>query len=167
MADSAVYIVMGVSGSGKATVGAALGEALDLPFYDGDDFHTMENIQKMESGQPLDDEDRGPWRKLLAQRLHDWSQSGGAILACSALKAEYRLTLQQYVPVNWIYLKGTADLILRRMQAREGHYMKPEMLASQFAILEEPQEAIHINIETPIDHIIQQVLLTIGKADKS
>ncbi|MEM1219031.1 MAG: gluconokinase, partial [Bacteroidota bacterium] len=108
MQKSSVYIVMGVSGSGKSTVGKALAQALNIPFYDGDDFHTMENVQKMESGQPLNDEDREPWLKLLAQRLKDWNESGGAILACSALKNEYRNVLQQYVPVNWIYLKGTA-----------------------------------------------------------
>ncbi|MEO1714879.1 MAG: gluconokinase [Bacteroidota bacterium] len=167
MKNSLVYIVMGVSGSGKSTVGVALAKALKIPFYDGDDFHTMANVQKMESGQPLNDEDRGPWLTLLAQRLRDWDQSGGAVLACSALKQEYRKTLQQYVPVNWVYLQGTAGLILQRMRARKGHYMKPEMLASQFAILEEPQDALRIDIETPIDQIVQEVLLTIRKVDKS
>lgn len=153
-----IYVLMGVCGSGKTTIGKRLAEHWQIPFYDADDFHTLANIQKMESGEPLTDQDRGPWLKLLAQRLRDWSKDEGAVLACSALKAAYRTQLEQYTTPRWIYLKGTPQLIEERLRAREDHYMNSALLASQFAILEEPQNTLVIDIAPPVDQIVDQII---------
>jgi len=153
-------IVMGVSGSGKTSVGLALAEDLGWDFYDADDFHPPENIAKMANGIPLDDSDRALW---LAS-LHDLISSSltadrPGVLACSALKERYRQQLMdRNQKVGLVYLKGSYDLIWSRMQMRNEHYMKPHMLKSQFEVLEEPTNAITINIEMPVDDIVQAIL---------
>jgi len=153
-------IVMGVSGSGKTSVGLALAEDLGWDFYDADDFHPPENIAKMANGIPLDDSDRALW---LAS-LHDLISSSltadrPGVLACSALKERYRQQLMdRNQKVGLVYLKGSYDLIWSRMQMRNEQYMKPHMLKSQFEVLEEPTNAITINIEMPVDDIVQAIL---------
>ena len=145
-------IVMGVSGCGKSTIGKSLAEDLSWPFYDGDDFHPAENVAKMSQGIPLTDADRAGWLAALARLIRDSLQKGQpGVLACSALKQKYRDELiVDPNQVKFIYLKGDYALIKARMEARPGHYMKPGMLDSQFAALEEPTDALTVDIrQTP------------------
>lgn len=154
------FIVMGVSGCGKTTVGKLLAERLGWDFYDADDFHPPENIAKMAAGIPLNDDDRAPWlsnlHDLISSSLHT-GKSG--VLACSALKERYRQTLLAGNPdTKIIYLKGSFELILARMKARTGHYMKSAMLESQFAALEEPIDALKMDITLSADEIVDLIL---------
>jgi len=155
------YVVMGVSGCGKTTVGEALAAHLNCPFYDGDDFHSPENVAKMASGVPLNDADRAPWLASLADLIRDHLARGEtAVLASSALKKRYRDQLRVDDRVRFIFLDGDFDLIWGRMQARQDHYMKAEMLRSQFDALERPDEnaAIRIDIDQDVSDILQQVI---------
>jgi gluconokinase len=153
-------IVMGVSGSGKTSVGKSLAEHLGWDFYDADDFHPPQNIAKMANGTPLDDSDRAPW--LTA--LHDLIASSlktdrPGVLACSALKEHYRQQLLNgNKGVQVIYLKGSYDLIWSRMEKRTDHYMKPHMLKSQFDALEEPLTALIVDISMPLEDIMQEII---------
>jgi carbohydrate kinase (thermoresistant glucokinase family) len=144
---------MGVSGCGKTTVGTLLARELSLPFYDADVFHPAANVAKMKSGTPLTDADREPWLRSLAQHIGRWEKTGGAILACSALKEAYRETLRSKATaaVRFVYLKGDKELIRKRMETRKGHHMPPTLLDSQYATLEEPADALTIvvNDKTP------------------
>lgn len=149
---------MGVSGCGKTTVGSLIAEQLDIPFYDADDFHPPENVAKMKSGQPLDDADRRPWLETLAELLRKETQNKGCVLACSALKARYRNIIRTDTNVRFAYLKGSKADILKRMRARSGHYMPPELLDSQFEALEEPKDAITVSIMHLPKAITQEIL---------
>lgn len=155
--DTNFLIVMGVSGSGKTTIGKVIATKLGWDFYDADDFHPQENVSKMARGIPLSDSDRVPW----LDSLHDLIESclrGGrpGVLACSALKESYRQKLLEgNEGVKLIYLRGSYDLIWSRMSERKNHYMKPEMLRSQFDALEEPSNALTIDISHSVDEIIQ------------
>ncbi|GAB4524841.1 MAG: gluconokinase [Anaerolineales bacterium] len=144
-------VVMGVSGCGKSTVGRLLAERLGWPFFDADDFHPPENIARMTAGQPLSDADRAPWLDALHTLLADHLRHGQPlVLACSALKEAYRQRLAAGgLNVRFVHLQGGFDLIYRRMQARQAHYMRPEMLHSQFADLEAPTEALTLDIRQP------------------
>jgi len=154
------FIVMGVSGCGKSSVGKALAQSLGWDFYDADDFHPPENVAKMASGIPLDDSDRAPW---LAS-LHDMISSSlkadkPGVLACSALKERYRQKLMDSNDgVQIIYLKGSYDLIWSRMEKRADHYMKPQMLKSQFDTLEEPSNALTMDVSMSVDEIVREVI---------
>lgn len=154
------FIVMGVSGSGKTSVGQALAEKLGWDFYDADEFHPPENVAKMENGIPLDDTDRAPWLAALHHLISASLKAGRpGVLACSALKERYRRQLMAgNEGVQLIYLKGTYDLIWPRMEKRIDHYMKPHMLKSQFAALEEPANAITTDISMPVGDIVQDIL---------
>ena len=151
---------MGVSGSGKTTVGKALASALGIPFYDADDFHPQDNIVKMEQGIPLQDLDRESWLETLSKNLTQWEVATGAVLACSALKEMYRTALYSGVnnDMTWVYLYGRSELIKERMAGRRGHYFKPELLDSQLADLEPPQYGWHFNISSSADHIVKSIL---------
>jgi len=150
--------IIGVSGCGKSTIARKLSENLGIPYYDADDFHPKANIDKMSSGQPLNDVDRDPWLTILSNNLQQWEKEGGAILACSALKERYRKVLSQGLDnCKWIFLEGSYDLILERMQKREGHYMGGEMLRSQFEVLEVPSYGIHIDIQKSPEDIIAKI----------
>lgn len=153
-------ILMGVAGSGKTAVGQILSERLNLPFFDGDDYHPASNVAKMAAGIPLDDQDRIPWLKNLHEIILEHLQAGkSVILACSALKQSYRDLLGENIPgVTFIYLKGDYNLIFQRMKERHDHYMKPGMLQSQFDTLEEPVEAVTIDIDQNLDTIIEEIL---------
>lgn len=157
-----IVVLMGVSGCGKTTVGQALAADLSCPFYDGDDFHPPANVAKMSQGIPLNDDDRWPWLNRLAELIGEHlAQEKAAVLACSALKRKYREQLRVGDrDVVFVYLKGTFDLIWQRMQRREGHYMKAEMLQSQFDALEEPTaaEAQVVPINQKLDAIIQAII---------
>ena len=152
-------LVMGVSGCGKTSVGKALAAKLGWDFYDADNFHPPENVARMASGIPLDDSDRAPW--LAA--LHDLVSASlradqPGVLACSALKERYR---QQLLDGNEgvliVYLQGNYDLIWSRLEKRTDHYMKPQMLKSQFETLEEPSNALTVDIAMPVDDIVQEI----------
>ncbi len=159
---SEVYIIMGVSGCGKTCIGGLLAAALNLPFYDGDDFHPASNIQKMENGMPLNDSDRKPWLELLNNYIQQWNVEGGAVLACSALKAKYRYLLSQNARVVFIYLQSTKERILDRLNKRQNHFMPSSLLDSQFATLEEPRDALYVDNSPPPTEVIETLLLQLN-----
>lgn len=147
--------VIGVSGCGKSTIARSLSASLGIPYYDADDFHPPENVEKMKGGQPLNDDDRATWLTTLSDHLQEWEQKGGAILACSALKEKYRKILSKGLKeCHWVFLSGDYDLIYNRMRKREGHYMSASMLKSQFDALEVPAYGIHIDINKSPEEII-------------
>ncbi|HAV76849.1 MAG TPA: gluconate kinase [Anaerolineae bacterium] len=156
------FLVMGVSGSGKTSLGVALAYKLGWEFLDADDFHPPENIGKMADGIPLDDSDRAPWlASLHDQLLTSLKADRHPVLACSALKESYRAQLLDKIDgIAVIYLKGSYDLILSRISAREGHYMKSDMLKSQFDILEEPQSAFEVDVSKSLDEMVESILQT-------
>ena len=142
---------MGVCGCGKTTVGEALAQAIGCRFLDADDFHPAANVQKMASGVPLTDDDRWPWLDRIAGELAQILARGGhAVLACSALKEAYRQRLKQAGDVRIVYLKGDEATIGGRLAARQHKYMPPALLPSQFAALEEPADALVVDIRQPI-----------------
>jgi carbohydrate kinase (thermoresistant glucokinase family) len=153
-----LIIVTGVSGTGKTTVGELLSEKLNLPFFDADNFHPQSNIDKMSQGIPLNDQDRMPWLKALADQLKKYEKSGGAILACSSLKESYRKILNVSPDVKWIHLEGNRKLILERMEARKNHYMKPEMLDSQIEAWEEPNYGLKLSINQSPQEMLAEAL---------
>ena len=155
-----ILIVMGVSGSGKTTIGQMLADRLGWPFYDGDRCHSPANIDKMSRGLPLTDADRAGWLATLADLIcTHLTQNRSAVLACSALKRAYRDQLRVDADaVRFAYLEGDYELIWERMQQRTGHYMKPAMLASQFATLEEPGDAIIVDVRLPPEQIVSQIV---------
>lgn len=158
-----LIIVTGVSGTGKTTLGSALAAHLSLPFYDADDFHPAENIAKMSQGIPLNDNDRKPWLEALASKLTESKAGGGCVLACSALKESYRKILGVDSSVKWIHLKGDRDLIWARMLARKNHYMKAEMLDSQFATWEEAAYGLKLSIDQTPKEMLQEALSYLDK----
>lgn len=160
-----MIIVMGVSGTGKTTVGKMLADQLAVPFYDADDFHSNANIEKLASGQALTDEDRRPWLEKLGQKIAIWQASGGAVLACSALKEKYRQTLCSIPKGQFtvIHLFGSFDLIAHRLKERKNHFLNPSILKSQFENLEEPRDAIHIEVNRSPTEILQDILNKMSK----
>ncbi len=159
-----IYIIFGVSGCGKTTLGRELSTILNIPFYDADNFHPEPNIKKMSEGIPLEDNDRAPWLQVLADRIADWSKEKGAVLACSALKQEYRDKLQSidHRYIKWIFLEASYETILKRLEARQGHFFKKELLVSQFDTLEQPKQGICINVEQSIEKSITQIKLKLN-----
>ncbi|WP_156232816.1 gluconokinase [Corynebacterium occultum] len=149
---------MGVSGSGKTTTGQLLSEELGVPYADGDDLHPRANIDKMASGQALNDEDRWPWLELIGRWLSDHPEGG--IIGCSALRRSYRDLIRTFVPgVRFVHVHGTREVLWERMSHREGHFMPPELLDSQFATLEElaPEEAGEVfDISLPPEEIVAE-----------
>jgi len=151
-------ILMGVAGSGKTTVGILLAKRLQCPFYDGDDFHPPANVAKMAAGTPLTDDDRAGWLAALAEVIRAGLAGGeNGVVACSALKESYRDVLcVDAAKVKFIYLKGSYEVILQRMQSRQ-HFMKPAMLQSQFAALEEPADVPWIDVTLDPDEIVRRI----------
>jgi gluconokinase len=151
---------MGVAGSGKTEVGRALAAELGWPFYDGDDFHPLENVAKMARGIPLDDADRAPWLQILRDLLAERRQAGEQpVLACSALKEAYRDRLREGNPeLMFVHLHGDLELIWSRMQERQDHYMRADMLQSQFDVLEPPADALLIDIARPVPEIVEKIV---------
>jgi gluconokinase len=160
-----IYIVMGVSGCGKSTVAKLLGEKLSLPFYDADDYHFPESIIKMANGIPLTDTDRKPWLSLLADSIIQWESSGGAVLACSALKQMYRDLLSSTTTgvVKFIYLKGDKALLHARLTSRESHFMPDTLLDSQLQTLEPPSDAITVSIDYSLDEMMSTILQNVNQ----
>jgi gluconokinase len=161
------FIVMGVSGSGKSVVGKALAQSLGWDFFDADDFHPPANVAKMAGGIPLDDSDRAPWLDALHELISSSLKADQpAVLACSALKERYRQHLiDGNDSVRLVYLKGSYDLIWSRMIARAGHFMKPSMLQSQFNTLEEPVNAITVDIALSVEEIVNKILAEINNTN--
>lgn len=154
-----IVVIMGVSGSGKTTIGTMLADAIHCPFLEGDSLHSKENIEKMSHGIPLTDSDRAPWLTAIrAQILKFFERREDLVVACSALERNYREVLAEGIPITWVYLKGSAELIRSRMKHRPRHFMKAAMLPSQFAALEEPSDAIVVDISQPSSAIVAQIL---------
>ena len=147
-----IVVLMGVCGSGKTTIGRALAAALDWPFLDADTLHPQANVVKMAGGIPLTDEDRWPWYDRIAAEIRRYAAAGKhVVIACSALKQVYRDRLAKGGPVRFVYLKGDAATIGPRLAGRTGHFMPASLLASQFATLEEPADAIVVDTVQPVE----------------
>lgn len=155
-----VYLVMGVSGCGKSTIGSLLATKLDATFLDGDDFHPPANVAKMASGTPLNDADRIPWLQEIRKSMDEQiANRQYAVYACSALKQMYRDILAgPDKDVTFVYLKGTLQEIQERLQARSGHFMPANLLQSQFDALEEPQEAITVSIMGTPEEVVTNIM---------
>lgn len=153
-----VILLMGVTGAGKTTVGEALAQQLHWKFADADNFHSAANVAKMRAGIPLDDADRAPWLRSLHDAISEWIRRGtSVVLACSALKDSYRRQLVIDPDVKLVYLHGSPELIAARLQERHGHYMNPGLLASQLETLEEPSDAVIVDIDKPVDEIAKEI----------
>jgi gluconokinase len=154
------FVVMGVSGSGKSTVGRNLAKRLGSQYFDADDYHSSGNVRKMRSGVPLDDADRAPWLETLNQLLVDHIKAGRKpVLACSALKNSYRQKLiSGGLHVAWIYLRGNYEELLGRMEFRENHFMPASLLRSQLEALEEPADAWTFEISRPVEEIVEAIV---------
>lgn len=152
-------VVMGVSGCGKSTVGGALAGRLGWRFADGDDFHPPANVEKMRAGIPLDDADRAPWLARLNAMMRDSTSAGcSVVLACSALRQRYRDALAEGLPgLRFVHLAGSAELIGARLAARQHRYMPAALLASQFATLEPPSDALTLDVGQPVDALVAEI----------
>lgn len=162
-------VLMGVAGCGKSSVGAALANRLGAVYFDGDDLHPPANIAKMSKGIPLEDEDRWPWLTLVGEALQ--AGMGPTIIGCSALKRAYRQHIERAAgaPVTFIHLAGTVAVIEKRMKERQGHFMPPALLASQFAALEPPgpdENAISVDIDQPLDAVVDAIAIQLGGLQK-
>lgn len=160
---------MGVTGVGKTTIGRLVAAELGLPFHDGDDFHSEENRRKMAAAVPLTERDRRPWLRNLARHISAWEASGGAVLACSALRRRYRKILADAADGDtvFVFLDGDEALIRSRLVDRSGHYMPPSLLDSQLEALEPPAdgEAIRVDVDgTPVQ-IARSIVAEIRTAD--
>jgi carbohydrate kinase (thermoresistant glucokinase family) len=153
---------MGVSGSGKTTVGRALAERLGWQFQEGDALHPPENVAKMKAGHPLDDKDRAPWLAAIAARIDEWRQDREyGVVTCSALKRRYRdVIIGNRADVRLIYLAGSRELIAERLSSRRGHFMPASLLDSQFAALEPPraeEDPITVSVDMPVETIVTRI----------
>lgn len=160
-----IVVVMGVTGAGKTTVGRALAARLGIPFFDADDFHPPANLKKMRAGDPLTDADRQPWLLALRSAIDDWllAQKGG-VLACSALKQQYRETLEgPRGDVTFFYLNGPTSLLRSRLEAREGHFMPSSLLQSQLETLEPPRNALFLDIQRSPEALVDLALGYLGE----
>jgi len=158
LSNQNIYFICGVSGCGKSTIGKLLAKSLDIPFADGDDFHPTENIDKMKSGQALNDHDRKGW----LESIHNYTSKdeNSIVIACSALKEKYRtiLTGEAKKSIHWIFLLGSFELIHERMLNRNGHFMPDALLKSQFDILEVPDYALKIDISASQQNIVEKII---------
>lgn len=157
---SMVVVLMGVSGSGKSTIGKMLAAKLGWTFIEGDDFHPSANVEKMHAGIPLTDADRDPWLAALRDRMDTALQNReNIVLSCSALKHAYQDYLEQHDPahVHYVFLRASEELIRKRLEARQGHFMNPTLLHSQFETLEPPTHAIQIDINESTDEVVAEI----------
>lgn len=161
--------VMGVSGSGKTTVGAALAQRLRVPFADGDDFHPAANVEKMSAGVPLTDADRLPWLQTLAAWLREHAATGG-VLSCSALRRGYRDVLREGNPaVRFVHLDGSPEVVARRVAGRPGHFMPASLVESQFATLEPlgaDENGVVVDLDRAVDDLVDATVTALGTASK-
>jgi gluconokinase len=154
-----VIVVLGVAGSGKTTVGTMLADALHCQYLEGDSLHSPENIDRMTRGIPLTDSDRGPWLSAIHARMRDFFDRGqDLVVGCSALNEKYRQVLARGMAIRWVYLKASPALIRSRLSDRKDHFMKVDMLESQFDALEAPSEAIVVDAGEPPTAIVDRVV---------
>jgi gluconokinase len=154
-----IIIIMGVSGSGKTTIGTLFAARMGWLFEDADSYHPPENIEKLSAAIPLTDADREPWLRHLADSIRDWHAAGkNVVLACSALKNSYRSKLRVNDSVCFAYLKVSQEVIEQRLRKRRDHFMNPELLESQFQTLEEPKDAIVIDASKNPDHCVAELM---------
>ncbi|MFP4466656.1 MAG: gluconokinase [Candidatus Goldiibacteriota bacterium] len=155
-----VYIIMGVMGAGKTTAAKKLAEALNCSFFEGDDYHSAESIEKMRNSLPLDDDDRAAWLEKLRGIIDTHIEKGkDAVIACSILKEKYRAALgAERQEARLVYLKASEELIRRRLEQREGHFASPALLKSQFEALEEPKNALVIDASLEADEIVFKII---------
>jgi len=154
-----VYVIFGVSSSGKTTIGKKISIKLGIPFYDADDFHSNTNIEKMSTGVPLDDHDRLGWLQKVLLQINESNKNNGAIFACSALKEKYREILSGSYKneVEFIFLKIDKSEATKRLKIRENHFFPMELLDNQFEILENPSNAIKVNASNDIDLVCEEI----------
>ena len=160
-----VAVLMGVSGSGKTTIGKELAAELGWTFVEGDDFHPAANVDKMAAGTALTDDDRRPWLRALRERVDEACGRGeNVVLACSALKQDHRDRLEQGSPgcVRFVYLTGSEELIRSRLEAREGHFMDPDLIHSQFEALEPPTDAVRVDVAPAPDEVAADIRRRLG-----
>jgi gluconokinase len=157
-----IVVVMGVTGAGKTTAGRALAERLGWEFLDADDFHPMANVEKIRAGIALDDADREPWLQAMRAALEVRSAERiNVVLACSALKSEYREKLR-VGEVRFVYLRGSYAAIAERLRLRHGHFADERVLASQFADLEEPEDAVVVDAGNAVDRVVEEICRGLG-----
>jgi gluconokinase len=165
-----IVIVFGVSGAGKTTIGKLLAKRLGWRFLEADDFHPRGNIEKMRDGLPLTDEDRWPWLKLLREQIErSLAEKENAVLACSALKRMYRERLRVSEDVKFVLLRGDYALVEKQLHSRRGHFMKPDLLRSQFADLEEPEsdeDAVTIQLGRTPEELVEEIKTKLRLAGK-
>jgi len=154
---------MGVVGAGKTTVGKLLAEQLGWEFVDADSFHSAGNVEKIRLGIPLDDADRSPWLRAIRAAIQRWiAKKQNVVLACSALKRSYREELDGGAEVKLVYLKGTYEIIYQRLGLRQGHFASEKLLASQFAILEEPEDGVVVDVEQSPEVLVEEIRGRLG-----
>lgn len=162
-----VVLVMGVTGSGKTTVGSLLATQLGWEFADADQFHPAANVEKMSCGIPLTDADREPWLAAMRAAIVKWlADKKNAVLGCSALKRSYREKLGVGGEVQLVYLKGSYELVASRLRARHGHFATEAILADQFAVLEEPPDAVVVDVATSPEEMVREVRAKLGLVEK-
>jgi gluconokinase len=160
-----VILLMGVAGAGKTVIGRRLADALGIAFHDADAFHSPANVDKMRRGLPLDDADRGPWILALSMAIDTWKSSGkDVVLACSALRAAHRdVLLGDRTDTHLVHLVVPPEVARARVARRKGHFMKQEMIDSQFEALEPPGNALSIDATAPPDAIVARIRATVGR----
>lgn len=163
-----VIVVMGVSGSGKTTIGALVADAKSVPFVDADDLHPIENVRKMASGTPLDDDDRAPWLDIVGRRLQEAEESGeGVVMACSALRRSYRDRIRSTAPTAvFLHLHGSLDVLTARIEGRSGHFMPSTLLTSQMDTLEpltDDEAGYVLDIGQTVDQMIEEALPALSR----
>ena len=163
-----IIVVMGVTGSGKTTIGDLLAQRLGWEFADADDFHSAANKEKMHKGIPLTDADRLPWLTAIHDQITKWlALKQNVVLACSALKQSYRQLLWSGPEVRLVYLKGSYELIAERLRARKGHFADEHILAGQFRDLQEPSDAITVSIDASPEEIVDEICGRLGLQRKT
>ncbi|MET1051397.1 MAG: gluconokinase [Mycetocola sp.] len=167
--EAAQIIVMGVSGSGKSTIGALIAGALGVPFVDADALHPQSNVEKMAGGTPLTDEDRWPWLAKVGSTLAEAGRNGtGIVIACSALRRSYRDTILTNAPsARFVYLSGSREVLESRLEGRKGHFMPATLLDSQFATLEPlaaDEPGVVVDIDRPVAEIVSDAVHALGRS---
>jgi|APSaa5957512535_1039671.scaffolds.fasta_scaffold05235_4 carbohydrate kinase (thermoresistant glucokinase family) len=153
-----VYILMGVSGSGKTTIGKMVAKYLNIRFFDADNFHSQSSILKIKNGKVLTDSDRIPWLTLLNKKICERSINSSCILSCSSLKGSYRKILSKNINVFFIFLDGNYELIYQRLLNRKNHFFANELLINQFQILEKPNNCPIISVDQTVEEVCQEIL---------